>query len=167
MVTTTTRRILFVLAIIGLLSACVGGGGGGGGDNDNNSDTSSDKRANSSNQARFFFDCDLQGLNAEMIMDVEVISSSGITWGSGPNPDITGVISTGDYIIYTSGSLQSSTAAYIFTGENQFADFTEQSTFERFRVQWVEQSNGLTMIVNPFGQGPAQHFCELTGSERL
>lgn len=151
---------LIILSITVLVVACGGGGGSDDGDNDPQAGTQSD-------MARFYFDCDLQGLNGQLVMDIEVISSSGITWGSGPDPDITGVIGTGGYTIYTDGELNSPTSSYVFTGENQYADFTELNTFERFRVQWVEESNGITMIVNPFGPQPTQHFCVVTDSERL
>jgi hypothetical protein len=139
---------------------CGGGGGNGNGNDNAQTGTQSD-------MARFYFDCDLQGLTGQLVMDVEVISASGITWGPGPDPDITGVIGTGDYTIYTEGGLDSPTSSYIFTGENQFADFTEVNTSERFRVQWVDAPGGITMIVNPFGPLPTQHFCVQTDSERI
>ncbi|MBL4867319.1 MAG: hypothetical protein JKY67_13215 [Pseudomonadales bacterium] len=166
----------FCLITLSGLIACGGGSGGEvAKDPDNNipdnsvneNNISEDTASGSGNQSRFFLDCDLQGLIGKMVMDVEIISSSGITWGSGPNPSITGVIGTGEYTLYVTGSLQSSNAYYVFNGENQFADFTELNTNERFRVQWVQKTNGLDMIVNPFGQGPTQHFCEQTGSQRI
>jgi hypothetical protein len=150
--------IVFFLIIPTIVVSCGSGGGG---------DGSTSQGGNTTNAARFYFDCDLQGLIGKMVMDIEIIGSSGITWGPGPDPQISGVIATGEYTIYTEGELNSPTANYAFTGENQYADFTEVNTFERFRVQWVEETNGLTMIVNPFGPGPTQHYCELTNSERL
>ncbi|MCB9876430.1 MAG: hypothetical protein H6835_02420 [Planctomycetes bacterium] len=120
-----------------------------------------------SNRARFTYRVDLQGMPGTLTMDVEVIGSSGLTWGPGPAPSITGVIGTGDYTIYTAGRLVSGTASYVFTGENQFADFTDQTSNERFRVQWVLTGSGLRMVVNPFGPGPATYDCVLTGSQLL
>ena len=155
-----TRHLGLYPAILMVTILLLGCGGGGGGDDDA-------QNAGQSNMARFYLDCNLQGLTGQLVMDIEVISSSGITWGPGPNPEITGVIGTGDYIVYTEGELTSPTSAYIFTGENQYADFTEESTFERFRVEWVETSEGLIMIVNPFGPQPTQHVCILTDSELL
>jgi hypothetical protein len=155
-----TRHLAFIFFFFSMAMLPAGCGGGGGGDNNPQSGSQSDV-------ARFYFDCDLQGLTGKMVMDIEVISSSGITWGPGPDPEITGVIGTGDYIIYTEGTLNSPTSAYVFTGENEFADFTEVNTYERFRVQWVEASNGLIVIVNPFGEMSTQHACILTDSERL
>jgi hypothetical protein len=156
----TIKIFAFILLVFSMAVFPLGCGGGGGGDD-------SPQSGSQSNMARFYFDCDLQGLTGQMVMDIEVISSTGITWGSGPDPEITGVLGTGDYTIYTDGELNSPTSSYYFTGTNQYADFTEENTFERFRVQWVEESNGITMIVNPFGPQPTQHFCLMTDSERL
>ena len=117
--------------------------------------------------ARFIFNCDLQGQVGVLTMDVEAISTTGVTWGPGPNPDITGVIGLGGVTYHTAGELRSSVAHYVFTGRDQFADFTESATFERFRVQWVPDGDDMIMIVNPFGPGPTQHVCTLTSSEFL
>lgn len=140
-----------------LLTACGGDGGS----------SSNGSGANASNMARFTYDCNLQGVIASMILDAEAVGSTGIVFGSGPNPDITGVIGTGNYTLYTSGEVVSNVARYIFTGENQFADFTNTATFERFRVKWVSQDDDLIMVVNPFGPGPVQHFCQFTGASFL
>jgi hypothetical protein len=160
-------KILVLLLFLGnLLIGCGdgldvdNGGDGGGGDAQGNP-------PEGSNRARFYLDCDLNGQIGNMIMDIEAIGSSGVTWGAGPNPDITGVIGTGEYTLYVSGTLQSPNAYYIFSGENQFADFTEVNTYERFRVQWVAEQDGLIVIVNPFGDAPERHYCEVTNSERL
>lgn len=117
-----------------------------------------------SNRARFSLDCDLNGLTGVLSMEVEAVGSSGIVWGSGPNPDISAVISTGDVIYFVSGSLVSPTASYTFVGQNNFADFTNPDTFERFRVEWVLLASGLRMIINPFGQQPTSHDCVLTNA---
>lgn len=120
-----------------------------------------------SNQARFRLDCDLGGVTGALTLDVEAVGASGIVFGSGSSPDITGVIGTGDVTYYTSGEVRSPVAHYVFTGANQFADFTETATFERFRVQWVPTAEGLDMVVNPFGPGPTQHSCVLTDARYL
>lgn len=107
------------------------------------------------------FICDLNGMPAEMAMQVEAIGSTGIV--SGPTGDITGVIGTGGQTLYISGEVRSQTGRYVFTGENQYADFTDVVTHDRFRVQWVEQPGGLMIIVNPFADPARQgrHFCQL------
>ena len=116
-------------------------------------------------QQTLTFACDLNGMSAQMVMHREFVSSSGITWGPGANPGITGVIPTGQYTVYTAGEVRSPTAYYSFRGENQFADFVGAN--ERFRVQWIidGQRGGVWMIVNPFAapERRGKHFCKLTG----
>ncbi len=120
-----------------------------------------------SNRAQFRFDCDLQGQIGVLTMNVEAIRTTGLTWGPGVNPDITGVIATGGFTYLTEGELRSSVALYRFTGENQFADFWDTASFERFRVQWVANNDDLIIVVNPFGPEPTQHFCTFQGAELL
>ena len=117
-----------------------------------------------SNKALFTLDCDLNGANGVLTMQAELVANTGITWGSGSNPDITGVIATGDYTMYTSGDLRSTVAYYTFTGEDSFADFVNHGNYNRFLVQWQDMENGIIMNVNPFGPGPTQHTCVLTSS---
>ncbi len=149
------KTMILLTALFGVV-ALLGGCGG---------DSNSDSGSNRSNKALVYLDCDLQGEIAKMEMLVEVLGDYGLTWSSGASPDITGVISTGDYIVYTSGTVQSSTGYYTFSGENQFADFVDQYTYDRFLVEWVQENNGVWMIVNPYGPGPAQHFCTITASQ--
>ncbi|MEM7234419.1 MAG: hypothetical protein AAF517_19730 [Planctomycetota bacterium] len=120
-----------------------------------------------SNRARFVYDCDLQGMNAELTLEIEAISQAGIVLGSGPRPQITGVIGTGTYIYYIAGEMVSPTTRYVFTGENDFAEFTNLTYPERFRVKFVPTQEGLTLIVNPFGQGPTYVRCVLRSAEFL
>ncbi len=111
------------------------------------------------------FICDLGGVPAEMTLVLEYVTSSGVTLGPGVNPDISGVIPTGDYTLYTAGEVRSPNAHYSFRGQGQYADFTNLWAHERFRVKFVTDSNGLWMIVNshqpPEWQG--RHFCQYAG----
>ncbi|MCA8949410.1 MAG: hypothetical protein KDE27_07895 [Planctomycetes bacterium] len=150
------RRTVLTL-LLTTAAACSGSSGGGGGG----------PAQTGTNRARFTFDVDLQGVPAELVMEVEVVGNSGVTWSAGSNPEITGVIGTGSYTIYTAGELTSPIAYYVFTGENAFADFTEPATSQRFRVQWIETQQGMTMIVNPFGPGPVQYDCVLKSAVAL
>jgi len=77
------------------------------------------------------------------------------------------VIGTGGTLYFTSGNLQSPTAAYVFTGDNQFADFTDLTNNARFRVEWIPQGQDLVVVVNPFGPGPTQFPCAQTASRFL
>ena len=148
----TPLRLCLAIVLVAALSAC--------GDNDppgSNSDTTS-------NRARFVFDCDLLGVNGVLTVTVEVIGTSGIVFGPGPNPSITGVIATGEVSYLTAGDLRSPVAYYTFTGRDQFADFVEPATNVSFLVQWVINGQQLNMIINPFGPGPTQHVCVQTSA---
>ena len=83
--------------------------------------------------------CDIGGMQAQLTAQVEVIGTAGRVTGS--DGSITGVIGTGEYTVYYQGQLVSSAASYSFTGENEFADFTELSTYERFRARMQVQGN--------------------------
>ena len=90
------------------------------------------------------FSCNLQGAPGTLTLAIERIQTS------------TGVS------IYTSGELVSNTARYVFSGEGQFADFVDIQRNERFRVRFDERPNGLVLVANPYGQGPASYFCQRT-----
>ncbi|MEL7367837.1 MAG: hypothetical protein AAFN74_02910 [Myxococcota bacterium] len=142
------------LLVLGAAAAC----GGDGGDDDPSSLSSS---------ARFTYDCDLFGLVGKLTINVEAINAAGVVFGPGPTPDITAVIATGDVTLRTAGDLRSDVAYYTFTGRDSFADFTEASTFERFRVQWIVNGTQLTMVINPFGSIPTRQLCQQTSAVRL
>jgi hypothetical protein len=95
------------------------------------------------------FTCDLGGVPARLTMEVEVVKD--------PLP-------TGDVSYFYQGTLISATGRYSFQGENQFADFVDHLTNERFRVQMIVEGQHLRMIINPYGPGPTQHLCQLSGA---
>ncbi|MGB0747741.1 MAG: hypothetical protein ACPGO3_03255 [Magnetospiraceae bacterium] len=111
------------------------------------------------------FICDLGGVAAQMRVNVEYVAQSGTTWSGGPTPNITGVVPTGQYTLYTVGEVRSPNAYYTFQGENGYADFTDMVRGERFRVQFVPQQGGMWMIINPFQppQWQGRHFCRQVG----
>ncbi|MBT8400003.1 MAG: hypothetical protein KJO98_05965 [Rhodothermia bacterium] len=149
--------IAFAIGLIALLvSACSG-----------DSDELADMNPQATSSARFTYNCDLQGVNGVLTLEIEAVGSSGIVFGPGSTPVITGVIGTVDFIYFTAGELVSPTARYSFTGENDFADFTNTTVPETFRVQFVLAPQGLTLIVNPFGPGPTQVSCVQTGGQLL
>lgn len=102
--------------------------------------------------------CDLGGAPAQLTAQVETIGDAGIVQNS--QGDITGVIGTGDVNYHYQGELTSATARYVFTGENQFADFTDLGTNERFHVQMISQGQALTMIINPETPQPVTYQCQ-------
>lgn len=168
--TNRTRKIARIaatamLALVALLaSACSGGGGAGA---DTTLGMGPGPGAQGSNKALFTFDCDLQGVTGALTLEIEAVASSGVVWGPGPNPTITGVIGTGDYIYYTAGDLTSPVARYLFTGENDYADFVSTTSSERFLVQFVSAHPGLVLVVEPFGPAPSQIACVETGAQFL
>ncbi len=112
--------------------------------------------------AMLTFSCDLNGMAVPMAMAVQYVSDTGIA--ADPRGNISGVFPTG-VIVYTAGEVVGPQVRYVFSGQNDFADFTEYPSMNRFRVRWVLDSprNGVWMVVNPFGPGPSQHFCALNG----
>lgn len=112
----------------------------------------------------FQFQCDINGAPATLVAQLEIVSQSGVTWGPGPTPGITGVIGTGEYTIYSAGVLRGPRSNYSFRGENAFADFTNMSYPERFRVKFVPVQGGVVLIVNPFVPQHRQdrYLCRLT-----
>lgn len=155
-----TRQLLLATLLISqiILVAC-GGGGGSGSNSTEGTNNGSTNTTPPSNSARFEFICDLNGVDAILTMDVDVVSDSGIVFGPGSSPDITGVVATGDVTYYTEGSVVSPYTSYAFTGENSYADFYNENTYERFRVQWLSDSENLIMLINPFGYEPTTHTC--------
>jgi hypothetical protein len=112
----------------------------------------------------FAWVCNLQGAPAQLVAQVEAISPAGIYMDA--NGFVTGAIPTNEVNYYYQGTLTSASARYVFTGVNQFADFTDLGNNERFRVQFIVQGAAMTLIANPFGPQPAQYLCQLSGPAR-
>lgn len=119
-----------------------------------------------SNKARFTFDCSIGGFPGALTLDVEAIGQSGITWGPGPNPSITGVIGTGDYTYYTTGTLSLPDRTYSINGENFFADLWSDIPGDRLTVEWQPGDNTMTIVWDWFGAA-TPYPCNLTGSTVL
>ncbi len=105
--------------------------------------------------------CDLNGMQAQMLLNLEYVATSGVVGDPGSIPGI-GVIGTGQYRVYTSGEVRSPSGYYVFTGEGQYAEFTDMVSYDRFKVQFVDQRGGLLLIINPFVERSRQghHFCQ-------
>lgn len=103
--------------------------------------------------------CDLNGAPGTLRMGVEY--QRAFDFSANSRGDISGVFPVG-VTVYTYGDVTSAASRYSFHGQNQFADFVEAGSNQRFRVKWVMDArrNGLWMIINPFGH-PARHFCAL------
>ncbi len=102
--------------------------------------------------------CDLGGAPAQLTAQVETIADTGIVQNS--QGWITGVIGMEGVNYRYQGELASATARYVFTGENQFADFTDLGTNERFHVKMITEGNILTTIINPETPQPVTYQCE-------
>lgn len=106
------------------------------------------------------FTCDLGGAPAQLTMQVEIVASGGfLPDGSGGGT----VVPLGEVTYYTQGTLTSATGRYSFHGENEFADFVDQLTNDRFRVRMIADGQQLMLIINPEGPGPRPHLCRLSG----
>ncbi len=102
--------------------------------------------------------CNIEGAPAQLTAQVQAIDDAGRVVNS--QGWITGVIGTGNYNLYYQGQLVSATARYVFTGENQFADFTDLNTNARFRAQLIVQGQQLLLIANPETSQPARYVCQ-------
>ena len=108
--------------------------------------------------------CNIEGAPAQLTAQVQAVSPAGVFMdGAGM---FAGSVPTGEMNYYYQGTVVSATSRYSFQGENQFADFVDLNTNDRFRVQFVIQGPQLLMIVNPFGPGPVQYLCQLQGQQR-
>ncbi len=102
--------------------------------------------------------CNIEGAPAQLTAQVQAIDDAGRVVNS--QGWITGVIGTGNYHLYYQGQLVSATARYVFTCENQFADFTDLNTNARFRAQLIVQGQQLLLIANPETSQPARYVCQ-------
>lgn len=103
--------------------------------------------------------CNIEGERGILRAQLETIGGTGIV--EGIDGDI-GVIGGQGSNTWVTGELRTNSAYYTFSGENQFADFLDQQTGARFRVQWVPQRGGLIIVVNPFGD-PVEYYCQNAG----
>jgi hypothetical protein len=108
--------------------------------------------------------CNIEGVPAQLTAQVQAVSPAGIYMDSAGM--FAGSIPTNEVNYYYQGTLVSQTGGrYSFQGENQFADFVDLNTNDRFRVQFTLQGQILQMIINPQGPGPVQYFCQLAGRQ--
>jgi hypothetical protein len=108
----------------------------------------------------FTWICNIEGAPAQLTAQVEAVNGAGVFVD--PNGMFAGSVSLDEVTYYYEGTLVSASSRYTFVGENQFADFVDLQTNDRFRVQMIMQNQYLQMIVNPFGQQPAQYMCQMS-----
>jgi len=107
------------------------------------------------------FVCSIEGAPAQLTAQVQAVNEAGV-WID-PSGLFGGSVATGNVNYFYQGSLTSATARYSFTGTNQFADFVDLISNERFRVQMIPQGTQLLLIINPQGPGPVRYMCQQGG----
>jgi len=105
--------------------------------------------------------CNIEGAPAQLTARVQAVTGAGVFVDA--SGLFAGSIATGDVNYFYEGSLTSATGRYSFTGTNQFADFVDLTTNDRFRVQMVPQGAQLVLIINPQGPGPVRYLCQQGG----
>ena len=107
--------------------------------------------------------CTVNGAPAQMQMQYEALGGSGVTWGSGPNPDITGVISDGSVTYYWNGVLSGSFGQIQLSGENNFLRFYDPNVLNRETVLEVTMTSPQSFYMEDvYGNYPGQHPCQIT-----
>ena len=108
----------------------------------------------------FTWTCNIGGAPAQLRAQVEAVTAAGVF--ADPNGMFAGSVPLDQVTYYYQGSLVSSSSQYSFVGENEFADFVDLYTNERFRVQMIVQNRDLLMVINPFGPQPVQYACQMS-----
>jgi len=108
----------------------------------------------------FTWMCNIGGAPAQLTAQIEAVNSAGVYVD--PNGMFAGTVSLDQVTYYYQGSLVSANSQYSFVGENDYADFVDLYSNERFRVQMIVQNRDLVMVVNPFGPEPVQYGCQMS-----
>ena len=107
------------------------------------------------------YTCNIEGAPAQLTAQVQTVQGADVYQnGSG---GFGGAAGNGSVNYFYQGTLVSASSRYTFTGTNQYADFVDLGSNERFRVQMIVQGQMLELIINPQGPGPVQYMCQQTG----
>lgn len=107
-------------------------------------------------------DCTISGQPAQMQLKYEAYNSTGITWGSGPNPDITGVIADGSVSYYWQGLLNGSFGQLQLSGQNNFLSFYDPNVLNRETTLKVTMTGDNSFyLADTRGNYPGQHPCTI------
>ncbi|MEQ8558592.1 MAG: hypothetical protein RIB03_09780 [Henriciella sp.] len=92
--------------------------------------------------------CDMDGVQGDLTAHYEVVSPVA------PELDaaaavVSQVVGAGISSVFYSGELTSPLARYVFTGQNEVAEFTDLSTKERFLVEMHNEGETLRLTANP------------------
>ncbi len=145
------RIFLTITALYGLLTSCTTPLD----EEQNPQDTS---QGIPSNTIELIHSMDMNNLNAEITMQVEFVSDTGIVIGSGSNPDITGVIGMQQYEVRIGGSIVTEDNEIItFYGDDQYLEMTNHSYLTSgklsvlphfFRMTYYTDQNGDNWLVS-------------------
>lgn len=103
------------------------------------------------------YDCDLDGVIGELTAEYEIIDASGEAYS--PDGDMAGTVGAGSSTVFYQGELSSPANRYVFTGENQFAEFTDLATHKRFIVHMETDGDALRLTANPNDGAPTHYHC--------
>ncbi len=114
-------------------------------------------------------ECSINGQPAKLVLQYETIENSGITWGPGPRPEITGVLGFGDYTYYWSGYIESPAVNLDLGGENSVLTHYDQTVWHRegrIFMTWTDETHFYLEVFE--GQfPPGRHYCVMTYSGSL
>ncbi|MFH1517060.1 MAG: hypothetical protein ABIH17_04175 [Pseudomonadota bacterium] len=107
--------------------------------------------------------CTVNGEPAQMKLQYEAIGGSGVTYGPGANPGITGVISDGSVTYYWGGTLSGSFGQLALSGENAFLRFYDPNVLNRETVLQVTMTGDQSFYMEDVrGNYPGRHPCTIT-----
>lgn len=109
------------------------------------------------------YTCDIDGAPGELIAEYETLQGASEPYEAVAS-DVSAVIETATAPVFYSGKLTSPDAVYVFTGQNQFAEFTDLATHARFIVQMTARDGELVLTANPDTPEAAQYLCRTNGS---
>jgi PQQ-dependent catabolism-associated CXXCW motif protein len=104
------------------------------------------------------YTCNIEGAPGQLTARVQAVNGAGVYIDA--SGFFAGSVPTGEVNFFYEGSLTSVGGRYSFTGTNQYADFVDLTTNDRFRVQMIPQGTQLLMIINPQGPGPVRYVCQ-------
>ncbi len=107
-------------------------------------------------------ECTIRGEPAQLQLKYDAYNGTGITWGSGPTPDITGVIADGSVNYYWQGVLNGSFGQLQLSGQNNFLSFYDPNVLNRETTLKVTMTGGNSFYLEDTrGNYPGQHPCTI------
>ncbi len=110
--------------------------------------------------------CTINGAPAQLQLQYEAIGGTGVTYGPGANPDITGVISDGSVTYYWGGTMSGGFGSIQLSGENNFLRFYDPNVYNRETVLEVTMTSDTSFyLTDVYGNYPGQHPCQITAMQ--